>query len=197
MTPRTFAQRSSHSRFRSLIHAPRERRCILDGFPSSERGVERDRELRTREDAMMMTMKRAKKRLRRLEKQRHLSQSFSLSRAATRSSFAKNASGTKGERRKLSPERARKDENDEPGLRERPSSSRIGHALARFLGVHRRRRVACCALCSRSSSRRAATASRRAQQRAQMLLEALHVFFFDREREPHFLESEKEILEAS
>jgi len=30
-----------------------------------------------------------------------------------------------------------------------------------------------------------------------MLLEALHVFFFDREREPHFLESEKEILEAS
>lgn len=144
-----------------------------------------------------MTMKRAKKRLRRLEKQRHLSQSFSLSRAATRSSFAKNASGTKGKRRKLSPERARKDANDEPGLRERPSSSRIGHALARFLGVHRRHQVACCALCSRSSSRRAATASRRDQQRAQMLLEALHVFFLDREREPHFLESEKEILEAS
>lgn len=144
-----------------------------------------------------MTMKRAKKRLRRLEKQRHLSQSFSLSRAATRSSFAKNASGAKGERRKLSPERARKDENDEPGLRERPSSSRIGHALARFLGVHRRRQVACCALCSRSSSRRAATASRRDQQRAQMLLEALHVFFLDREREPHFLESEKEILELN
>ena len=144
-----------------------------------------------------MTMKRAKKRLRRLEKQRHLSQSFSLSRAATRSSFAKNASGTKGKRRKLSPERARKDANDEPGLRERPSSSRIGHALARFLGVHRRRQVACCALCSRSSSRRAATASRRDQQRAQMLLEALHVFFLDREREAHFLESEKEILEAS
>ena len=141
-----------------------------------------------------MTMKRAKKAL---ASSRKAKASVAIVFPLSRSSFAKNASGTKGERRKLSPERARKDENDEPGLRERPSSSRIGHALARFLGVHRRRRVACCALCSRSSSRRAATASRRAQQRAQMLLEALHVFFLDREREPHFLESEKEILEAS